>query len=96
MRIAAVFAWAALAAAAGMALPVSPTATAYPGDPMPGCETQLFATYCDGPIRPDGSWKRCLFAKGSYNVPPVQNCFVVPGLDQIPPTPLGQPDHHVD
>lgn len=98
MRIAAALAGAVLAA--GVAVIVNPTASAAPGDPMPGCETQVFANYCDGPIRADGSWKRCLFAHGSFGggsyVPPVQNCFIVPGVDQIPPTPLGQPDHHID
>jgi hypothetical protein len=83
-----------------LALPASPTANAVPGDPMPGCQPQIFATYCDGPIREDGSWKRCLFANGQYGggvyVPPVQNCFIVPGADQIPPTPLGQPPFHID
>lgn len=85
---------------AGFAVLDAPAASAVPGDPMPGCEAQLFATYCDGPIRNDGSWKRCLFAHaqsgGGAYVPPVQNCFMVPAVDQIPPTPLGQPDHHVD
>lgn len=87
-------------AAAVAALLLTPTASAVPGDPMAGCETQLFGTYCDGPIRRDGSWKRCLFATGSVGggvyIPPVQNCFIVPGVDQIPPTPLGQPTHHID
>jgi hypothetical protein len=29
-------------------------------------------------------------------MPPVQNCFIVPGIGQIPPMPLGQPQHHID
>ncbi|SIJ61703.1 Uncharacterised protein [Mycobacteroides abscessus subsp. bolletii] len=99
MKIAATVAGMALAA--GLAVVAAPAASAVPGDPMPGCETQVFATYCDGPIRPDGSWKRCLFASGQSGgpgvyVPPVQNCFMVPAADQIPPTPLGQPGHHID
>ena len=65
-----------------------------------GCETGLFSTYCDGPIREDGPWKRCLFASAQYvggvYIPPVQNCFIVPGPDQIPPMPLGQPPQHID
>lgn len=88
------------AAAVAAALAAAPTATAVPGDPMPGCETQIFANYCDGPIREDGSWKRCLMAHGQYigNIytPPVQNCFIIPGADQIPPTPLGQPNYHIE
>lgn len=84
----------------------APDASAVPGDPMAGCETQVFANYCDGPIREDGSWKRCLFAHGSYTggfdgnpgsyIPPVQNCFPVPNENEIPPLPLGQPSHHID
>lgn len=83
------------AAAAGV-----PDASAVPGDPMAGCETQVFANYCDGPIREEGSWKRCLFAHGSYGggsyIPPVQNCFIVANENEIPPLPLGQPSHHID
>lgn len=84
-----------------MTLPFTPTANAVPGDPMAGCETQVFATYCDGPIREDGSWKRCLTAAPQYTpiggyIPPVQNCFIVPAADQIPALPLGQPNHHID
>lgn len=99
MRIAATFAGAVFGAALTACAP-APTASAVPGDPMAGCETQVFANYCDGPIRPDGSWKRCMFAHGQYGggvyPPPVQNCFIVPGADQIPPTPIGQPNHHID
>lgn len=91
---------AGMALGAGLAAFVAPSASAVPGDPMPGCETQVFATYCDGPIREDGSWKRCLFAHSQYTgggyIPPVQNCFMVPGVNQIPPLPLGQPGHHIE
>lgn len=91
---------AATACLAAIMLPTAATASAVPGDPMPGCETQIFANYCDGPIRQDGSWKRCMFARAqagnNFFIPPVQNCFVVPGVDQIPALPLGQPDHHID
>lgn len=100
MRIAATLVASAIAAPA-IALVVIPAANAVPGDPMAGCETQVFANYCDGPIREDGSWKRCLFAHSQYTgaggyIPPVQNCFVVPAADQIPPLPLGQPQHHIE
>lgn len=89
------------AGALALGLMTAAPAAAVPGDPMPGCETQVFATYCDGPIREDGSWKRCLFvpAQPTYGggfAPPVQNCFIVPGVDQIPPLPLGQPPHHIE
>ncbi len=100
MRITATLVGTAIAAAA-MSLPFALTANAVPGDPMAGCETQVFANYCDGPIREDGSWKRCLFAHGQYTgsggyIPPVQNCFIVPGAGQIPPLPLGQPPYHIE
>ena len=53
MRIAATLAASAIASPAMAFLAVS-TANAVPGDPMAGCETQVFANYCDGPIREDG------------------------------------------
>ncbi len=37
------------------ALSIAPVAAAYPGDPMPGCITQMGSVLCDGPIRPDGT-----------------------------------------
>ncbi|EHI13163.1 CDGP domain-containing protein [Mycolicibacterium thermoresistibile] len=97
MRVGLMF---ASAAALAFGLTAAGPALAVPGDPMPGCETQVFANWCDGPIREDGSWKRCLFAHGQYGggvyTPPVQNCFIVPGPDRIPPLPLGQPPYHID
>ena len=99
MRIAATLVGTAIAATA-MALPLAPFANAVPGDPMAGCETQVFADYCDGPVRENGSWKRCLFAHGQAGggvyIPPVQNCFIVPGVGQVPPLPLGQPPYHIE
>lgn len=75
-------------------------AGAVPGDPLDGCITSFGQQLCDGPIREDGSWKRCLFSEGIYgdggfNAPPVANCFIVPGVGQIPPFPLGQPQFHI-
>ena len=54
--------------------------------------------YCDGPIRPDGTWQRCTttypsFGGGVY-VPQTYMCRVI-GYP-VPPLPLGQPDHHID
>ena len=92
MRITALLSAAGMVAAV-VALPFAPSAAAVPGDPMSGCETQIFADYCDGPIREDGSWKRCMFGR-SY--PRVNNCFIVPSADEMPPTPLGQPPYHID
>lgn len=69
-----------------------------PGDPMQGCETQLFATYCDGPIRPDGSWRRCTWTAPSYTgrvgVPGTVMCREI--SLPVPALPLGQPDHHIE
>lgn len=43
MRIAATLAGTAVGATIMIALPIAPSASAVPGDPMPGCETQVFA-----------------------------------------------------
>lgn len=65
-----------------------------------GCEGQAFAQYCDGPIRPDGTWDRCFVAYGSTNafgqvtVPPVGRCYPVDPT-AYPMFPLGQPQYHV-
>lgn len=65
-----------------------------------GCESQAFATYCDGTIKPDGTWDRCFQTPGETNVfggtivPPVGRCY--PYDPNNPPlTPLGQPGDHV-
>jgi len=90
-----------MALALPLALLPAPPATAYPGDPAAGCETQVFAMYCDGPIRPDGTWQRCTSTAPSYTggaypvyVPPTYMCRVIG--DPVPPLPLGQPPHHID
>lgn len=73
---------------------------AYPGDPMPGCESTLFATYCDGPIRPDNTFQRCWqtigqwtyyggFGGGRY-------CNKVDLNGPWPVIPVGAPQHHID
>jgi hypothetical protein len=80
------------------------TANAVPGVPMGGCETQILGNvYCDGPIRMDGSFKRCLYAPGSWTgglrgfyTPPVTNCFLIDPTQPWPALPLGQPQHHID
>lgn len=51
----------ASAAVLGSVTSVTPPAQAYPGDPMPGCATEVFRTMCDGPVRPDSTWKRCYY-----------------------------------
>ena len=65
-----------------------------------GCEAQVFAKYCDGPVRPDGTWDRCFEAYGTTNafgavlVPRVGRCYPV-DPNNFPPTPLGQPQYHI-
>ncbi len=69
-----------------------------------GCETQPFATYCDGPVRPDGTWDRCFssqpqltygqFGQATGVVPSVGRCYPV-DPNNFPPTPLGQPQYHI-
>jgi hypothetical protein len=44
------------AMAAVAALAAAPSANAYPANNPPVCES---ATSCDGPIQPDGTFKRC-------------------------------------
>ncbi len=70
----------------------APAAYAYPGDPSPGCDGQVFAMYCDGPIRPDGTFKRCTT---TYS-PSTYVCRIIDNNAPFPPIPLGQPDHHID
>jgi hypothetical protein len=65
-----------------------------------GCETQAFAKYCDGPVRPGGTWDRCMEAFGTVNafgqvqVPTVSRCYPI-DPNAFPPTPLGQPQEHI-
>lgn len=63
-----------------------------------GCETQPFAQYCDGPVRPDGSWDRCvvIFGQAGYGtyIPSTSRCYPYDPAAP-PPTPLGQPQYHV-
>ncbi|UVT31474.1 hypothetical protein SEA_SEJANUS_41 [Mycobacterium phage Sejanus] len=69
-----------------------------------GCETQPFAQYCDGPVRPDGTWDRCFTTQpqlinGQYGqvtglVPSVGRCYPV-DPNNFPPTPIGQPQYHI-
>ena len=70
-----------------------------PGDPLPNCETMtVFVTtvYCDGPVRPDGSWKRCWSWPGSmagnyYSAGGTSCAINTPGNIQ----PLIGPKYHI-
>jgi hypothetical protein len=69
-----------------------------------GCEAQVFAQYCDGPVRPDGTWDRCFqsapqatfgqWGQVSGIVPSVGRCYPI-DPNAFPPTPLGQPQYHI-
>lgn len=94
-----------VAATAAIVYPLSiaPVASAYPGDPMPGCITQMGSILCDGPIRPDGTFQRCWSNPGSYvggpspaYIPPMSNCEIVDTSQPWPVIPFGAPQHHVD
>ena len=76
--------------------PATPTAHAYPGDPMPGCETTpLGALICDGPIRPDGSWQRCGYKPGVGGMWPQTTCRIVTQENCRGPLDVDVPDHHI-
>lgn len=66
-----------------------------------GCETQPFAQYCDGPVRPDGTWDRCQVAFGTTNafgaviVPSTSRCYPINPAEPWPMFPLGQPQYHI-
>lgn len=86
-----------------------PTAGAEPGIPgtdNASCESYGFgstAMACDGPIRPDGSWRRCtqwqaqpVFGTGGFGnggfLPGGSKCYDV-DLGSIHP---GTPGYHID
>lgn len=71
-----------------------------------GCDYQLFAQYCDGPIQPDGTFERCqttyaqsMFGgpQGGFNgfVPGTYRCYPINPAEPWPALPLGQPQYHL-
>jgi hypothetical protein len=48
--------------------------------------------YCDGRIRPDGTFKRCTTTYSPFT----SVCRIIDNNAPFPPIPLGQPDHHID
>jgi hypothetical protein len=81
--------------AAVAALAAAPSANAYPANNPPTCEAQRLTTYCDGPIQPDGTFKRCasmLVSIASY-VQPQTTCWVI---DTSQPLLTNQPQHHIN
>lgn len=90
----------------GVVVAALPTmaAVGFAAPAVAGCEAQVFAQYCDGPIRPDGTWDRCFSTQpqatlGQYGqvtgwVPSVGRCYPV-DPDAWPPTPIGQPQYHI-
>jgi hypothetical protein len=91
---------AAIAAAVTLAGLLAPAAAAMPGDPLQGCTTYgLGGTVCDGPIRPDGTWKRCTYSPAWYGPTagggPQTNCAIVT-TGQLPPLMGLTPPTHID
>ncbi|WP_154677605.1 CDGP domain-containing protein [Mycolicibacter icosiumassiliensis] len=86
----------AILVAAAASTPVA--AQAVPGDPQPGCESNFWGSmYCDGPIREDGTWKRCAtwqpsYVPGGSYIPGGNKCDII---DQGS-IPFGTPDHHIE
>lgn len=90
--------------AVGVTVIVSPIAHADPGLPGTNCESNfLGALYCDGPVRADGTWDRCVDVgsqaiTGQYGqvsgwTAPMHQCY---HYDPAAPVfKLGQPDHHI-
>lgn len=94
---------AAVTAAVGI-----PSAVAEPG--IPGTENAHCQSYglgntamaCDGPIQPDGTWRRCN-QWGSWYVPGPYGGGFTPGGSACntlggdnPPPPFGTPPNHID
>jgi hypothetical protein len=93
------------AAMVAMTLLETPQAHAYPGDPLPGCIASWGTTLCDGPVRPDGTFKRCWWSSGYYEwtpvggpgfMPPMANCEIVDLSQPWPLIPIGAPQQHID
>jgi len=69
-----------------------------------GCETQPFAQYCDGPVRPDGTWDRCFqsaqqaiyggFGQVTGLTPSTGRCYPVDPT-AFTALPLGQPQYRI-
>lgn len=88
------------AAAAGIALAVTPTAATQPDGEAAPCAGTARGNYCDTPIHADGSWTRCfhpnpsrIYVWGSvgYGPPEPTDCTVV-FPHSLPP---GSPPHHI-
>ncbi|OHV06024.1 CDGP domain-containing protein [Mycobacterium talmoniae] len=85
--------------AAGAAVAALITAPASRADPGAGCENQDLGTVCDGPIRPDNTFKRCsavgalYIGKGRF-LPAREACWVV-DLNTNPDFGAGLPPYHI-
>jgi hypothetical protein len=81
-----------LVAAAGVL-----NAPATRADTVDGCEYEAFTSYCDGPMRPDGTWERCRRTSAVIRevlVPSEPTCFII---DPAKPAtmPPGEPPFHI-
>lgn len=92
---------AAPAIAAGILASV-PIAHADPDQMGTNCESNFWGSlYCDGPVRPDGTWTRCVTTQqqlsGGFDsnppilIPSIHKCYPVDPAAM----PFGQPDHHI-
>lgn len=54
------------------------------------CEPRPLVSYCDGPVRENGSWRRCFYnqpltdGRGGIGFAGGGNCYDVPGPGQDP------------
>jgi hypothetical protein len=93
-------------AALGVALTGGGIASAPPASA--GCQPATpQVTYCDDPIQPDGTWRRCHHDAGGYRtyygrwvlspvVPPSTKCYRVDPTQPWPALPILQPLYHID
>ncbi|BBZ41186.1 CDGP domain-containing protein [Mycobacterium conspicuum] len=79
----------------GVALAPPASAGCQPGDPL--------ESFCDFPVRPNGTWQRCHEAPGGPvmdgrvvgELPPIEECFLVDPSLPWPPANVG-PHFHID
>ena len=86
------------AGATSPGLIAAPAVNADPEDEVFGCEALSFGTVCDGPIKPDSTFKRCftsLPTVAGHYYPPWEMCWTVE-LAADPDYGINMPRHHID
>lgn len=90
--------------AVGAALIGIPISVVLAAPASAGCDYQVFASYCDGPLRADGTFERCQATYGgpmygqygvSGWVPNTYRCYPIDPRQPWPMLPLGQPQRHL-